>query len=185
MSRTGKSTGTERSLGWPGAEGGCSGMRLPFGVLRSVSHLKRVHVPGEDAQSQLLVGIASRTCPLCDPLSLLHKLRSGDVCFSLSSWENSGLRDGLWRRWLYKSGSKSILVFHNPIFASELTGCIPTAERAVGQVLRYLGPTTALPLTSCLTLGQSSEFSEPQVSSCVNTCYTCPTGGRSRAQRWQ
>lgn len=60
-------------------------MRLPFGVLRSVSHLKRVHVPGEDAQSQLLVGIASRTCPLCDPLSLLHKLRSGDVCFSLSS----------------------------------------------------------------------------------------------------
>ena len=32
---------------------------------------------GEDAQSQLLVGIASRTRPLCDLLSSLHRLRWG------------------------------------------------------------------------------------------------------------
>lgn len=39
---------------------------------------------------------------------------------------------------------------------------IPVVERAMGQVLRYLGPRTTLPLTSCLTVGQSFEFSGPR-----------------------
>ena len=47
----------------------------------ALSCLKRAHVPGEDAQSQLPGGITSRKCHLCDLLSLLHRLR----CLSLSS----------------------------------------------------------------------------------------------------
>lgn len=77
MSRTGKSTGTERRLGWPGAEGGCSGMRFLFWVPVPCVPSEEGPCSGEDAQSQLLVGIASRTRPLCDLLSSLHRLRWG------------------------------------------------------------------------------------------------------------
>lgn len=53
--------------------------------------------------------------------------------------------------------------------------------RATGEVLKYLGLRTALPLTSCLTLGKSFE-TESQLPP-VNASYTCPTGGTSRAQK--
>ena len=44
---------------------------------------------GEDAQSQLLVGIASRTRPLCDLLSSLHRLRWGGMCAFHSAAEKT------------------------------------------------------------------------------------------------